>query len=353
MKNYYFKTLDEFIQKYGNRQATWLLLVAEETEFVHEDLKMLVAQCYGAIFPEIIYDRNHYKRGIIAKKVDTQPILLENIYNPNFDTLLLEKNKSMLVFVDGLSASIESFLFNLFEVVDEDCIIFGGGAGKLTFEHDAVMFSPERFVKDAALLIGLKEKLQIGVQHGWKYLEGPLVVTSSDKNILKKINYKDAFSVYRKIVEEDSHKKITKDNFFEITKSYPLGIVTMYGEVIVRDPIFTEDGALVLVGFMPNNSIINILKGNKQDLLTAASSAADIAINLECKFNNVFIVDCISRVLFLENSFEEEINIIKDKVGSANLIGVLSLGEIANTSKEYINFYNKTCVVGALCSSNN
>jgi hypothetical protein len=64
---------------------------------------------------------------------------------------------------------------------------------------------------------------------------------------------------------------------------------------------------------------------------------------------NAVIVDCISRFLFLEEDFEKElINIKTQFPQNSQFWGVLTLGEIANESKENIEFYNKTCVVGAL-----
>ena len=353
MKSYYFATINEFIDKFGDKECIYLLLIAENCQFTHTKIASLKAKCYGAIFPEIIYEKEHFKNGIVVTELELEPILIYNIEAPNFSNTNIADIKSMLVFVDGLSAYIDSFLFSLFESIDEDCVLFGGGAGKLTLKQEKVIFSPNEIVQDAALMIALPYSVNVGVNHGWEFLKGPFVATSTDKNILKKIDYEDAFDVYKAVVEKDSGVVFDNKNFFEISKSYPLGIVTMEGEVIVRDPILTKDGELILVGVMPQNSVINILKGEKSNLIEAASHATDSAIKSDCDLDMVFMIDCISRVLFLEDAFKEEIGSIKKKIGSVSLVGALTLGEIANNSKEYIDFYNKTCVVGALCSSNN
>ena len=352
MNSYYFTTLDTFIEKFGNKQANYLLLVAEGTEFMHSKLMTLEAKCYGGIFPEIIYDKEHYKTGIVVVELETKPELVPSIEQVDFENSNVENVRSMLVFVDGLSASIDSFLFSLFESIDEDCVLFGGGAGKLTLVQEPVIFSPNEILQDAALMVALSQNINVGVNHGWEYLEGPFVATSTQKNILKKIDYENAFNVYKNVVEEDSGFVFTDDNFFEIAKSYPLGIVTMEGEVIVRDPIVMENGSLVLVGIMPENSVINILKGKQNNLLNAAKQATDSAIQHAQNLEMIFVIDCISRVLFLGDNFKKEIGSIKNRVGEVPLVGALTLGEIANNSKAYIDFYNKTCVVGALCSSN-
>jgi len=353
MKNYYFQSVEEFIAFKDTKKSMWLLLVAEESSFSYDSLSAVLIDSYGAIFPEIIFDKEHYKSGVVAIELKQKPRLIKDIQNPILEDVDLSGIESMLVFVDGLSPHIDSFLFSLFEVIDEDTILFGGGAGKLTLEQERVIFTPEGIYEDAALLIAFDNPTKVGVKHGWEFLEGPLVATSSEKNILKKIDYEDAFEVYKRIVQEDSGLTFSDDNFFEIAKSYPLGIVTIDNEVIVRDPILIQDGALVLVGVMPENSIINILKGEKSHLLGAAKQAAQEAYRESQSSELVFMIDCISRVLFLEESFKEEIESVHKIVNDTPIVGVLTLGEIANNSKSYIDFYNKTCVVGVICSSNN
>ena len=352
MKNYYFQSIEEFITFKDAKKSLWLLLVAEESSFCYKSFSDALFDSYGAIFPEIIYDKAHYKTGIVAIELKQKPHLIKDIQNPQLESIALSNVTSMLVFVDGLSSYIDSFLFSLFEAIDEDTILFGGGAGKLTLEQESVIFTPEGIYEDAALLIALDNPTKVGVKHGWEFLEGPFVATSSEKNILKKIDYVDAFDVYKRIVQEDSGLLFNDDNFFEIAKSYPLGIVTIDNEVIVRDPIFVQDGALVLVGVMPENSIINILKGEKSHLLGAAKQAAQEAYSQSDNAELVFMIDCISRVLFLEDSFKEEIESVNNILHEIPIVGALTLGEIANNSKSYIDFYNKTCVVGVICSSN-
>lgn len=58
------------------------------------------------------------------------------------------------------------------------------------------------------------------------------------------------------------------------------------------------------------------------------------------------LIDCISRALFLEDEFDREIEAVYQE--NVPLIGALSMGEIANNGKDYLELYNKTCVVGIL-----
>ncbi len=194
---------------------------------------------------------------------------------------------------------------------------------------------------DCALLGFSKLKSSIGVKHGWEKISEELQVTSSKDNEIYEINYRDAFDVYKETVEEFSKMKFTNDNFFDIAKGYPLGIGKISGELVVRDPITSNGKSLLCVGAVPQNSFVYILQGEAKKLIEAASQASK---NAEFKGEHfTLFIDCISRVLFLENEFSKEIDSI-EKTGY-QLIGALTLGEIANNKDHYLEFYNKTSVV--------
>jgi hypothetical protein len=223
----------------------------------------------------------------------------------------------------------------------------------MTFERDPVIFTKDKILKDAAIIITLTKKLNLGIQNGWEYLEGPFLTTSSQNNILKTLNFKNASEIYKEVVEKDSGMKFADDNFFDIAKYYPLGIVKYDKEIIVRDPILIdENNNIVLVGDIPQNSTINILKGKEENLIKSSSIAVKKAMNnLEYEDEyNVILFDCISRCISLGDKFVDELVEIKKNINpSKNLFGALTLGEIANNGNEYINFYNKTCVIGVMC----
>ena len=58
-----------------------------------------------------------------------------------------------------------------------------------------------------------------------------------------------------------------------------------------------------------------------------------------------FFIDCISRVLFMEDNFKKELEAVSDGVFT---FGALTIGEIASMGDAYLEFYNKTAVVAVL-----
>ncbi len=256
----------------------------------------------------------------------------------------------MFVFVDGLSTRIASLITDLFGVFGLDLNYVGGGAGSLSFVQKPCLFTNEGLIQDSAVLGLMDWESGIGVNHGWQRISGPFKVTESERNVIKSLDWQPAFDVYRGVVEEASGQTFTDDNFFDISKGYPFGIARMGTEKIVRDPIsLADNGGLVCVGEVPENSHVDILVGDVSSLVSAAGTALEDAKNRfagEPSDRMVLFIDCISRVLYLEEAFAQELSAVHEP--DVPLIGALTLGEIANTGEDYLEFYNKTAVIAVL-----
>jgi hypothetical protein len=88
------------------------------------------------------------------------------------------------------------------------------------------------------------------------------------------------------------------------------------------------------------------MHGDQDSLLRGAHTAR---ISIEEKneqplqeSDDLFCVDCISRVLYMQENFSEELAIIK---GKQQLHGALTIGEIANAGRSYLEIFNKTIVL--------
>ena len=157
----------------------------------------------------------------------------------------------------------------------------------------------------------------------------------------------------RYLVEKDSGMIFDDDNFFDIVKSYPLGIVKFDNQIIVRDPLYIyENENMFLGGNIPQNSIINILKGEVNSLIKSSGIAVkELVEKLNPEENqDVILFNCITRSVFLKDDFVKELDEIKSHMKSnSTLFGALTLGEITNDTNEYISFHNKSCIVGVFC----
>lgn len=319
---------------------------------------------FGGIFPGIIHGDHKYEEGatLMALPALEKPFLIkglstEQIGIPDFGKRITEnprKKYTAMILVDGLTSNISLFLSEMFNRLGNSVHYFGGGAGSLTLKQEPCLFTSEGFVQDGAIVTFIKLESILGVRHGWERLMGPIVATKTRKNIIMELNWKNAFQVYRETVECDSKEELGTKNFFDIAKEYPFGIHKEGVEDIVRDPIaVNEKGELICVGEVPENTVLSILKGKKASLIQAAGQAADDCLHIEERtMRHSLIADCISRVIFLGKNFTKELETVNQKIHSLDerqaLMGMLTLGEISSYGEEFLEFFNKTIVVGIL-----
>lgn len=334
-----------------------MLLSCDKNALDPEQVNLILSNVeipvFGGIFPEIIYNDEKLSIGTALLGFDNEvPYIhiVRDISNSETDieyeisTIEEHDFKTMFVYVDAFSTQIDKVISELYYEFGVDNNFIGGGAGSISFVQKPVLFSNEGLLEDALILATIKQDCSIGVKHGWKSIEGPFQITDSNKNIINELDYQPAFDVYKKVVEKSSGKTFTDENFFDISKAYPFGISKLGTEKIVRDPIAKKNNSIICVGDVKQGSYVDILNGQKQDLIDAAKEAYAIAKKGQTDSKSLtFFVDCISRVLFLEDDFEKELRAIADN--NTPTIGALTLGEIANTGRNYLKFYNKTSVV--------
>lgn len=316
---------------------------------------------FGGLFPKIIYGNRQYEQGAILRILPSSKgihiIKNDPDSGPDEEALqglqkLSDNTFTIITLVDGLMKNISATLNFIHNNLGENGSFFGGGAGSLSLQQAPCLFTHEGFIQDAAVLCLVDSESSTGVRHGWEKLHGPLVATKTDRNIIYELNWQNAFEVYHDIVSQDAGESFQADNFFDTSKGYPFGIYREGEEDIVRDPIaVTEEGGLVSVGEVPENAVLHILKGESENLIQAAGKAMADSHREGKNPGAIFLADCISRAIFLEDNFELELNAAQNQISPESgmkLEGILSLGEIASYGDGTLSFYNKTFVISSL-----
>lgn len=358
--------LENFIQelnKISTSSKSVIILSCDSNGYTKDDvdasLKKSNASLIGGIFPSIIYENKKYDQGTVFIGLDdlmqvnslldiSQKDAKELDYEVEEQTSQFDSSvKTMFTFVDGLTTNIGTSIDVLFDNFGLDINYIGGGSGSLSFEQKPSIFSNQGLLKDAFIYAYSTRESSIGVNHGWESISGPYEVTKSEATVIKELDHKPAFEVYKKVVDSVSGEAILDTNFFDIAKSFPFGVNTMTEEKIVRDPIVLHGTDLVCVGNVEEGSYVDILQGKSENLINAAKNASELSKD-EMKFEQSFtiFIDCISRVLFLENEFNNEVLAVHEE--GIPLVGALSFGEIANNGRNYLEFYNKTAVIGRI-----
>ena len=345
-----------------------MILACEANNFTPENsdtiFKNVSKPLFGGIFPQILHNTENLHQGTIVAGFTHKinPRILENISHAdiNLDNLLEEISQEMpaagntiFLFVDGMSRTIASLLDSTFNHLGLLSNYIGGGAGSLTFKPMPCVITGKGLLQDAAIFAYAEMGSGVGVAHGWHPVSEPLKITSSKHNSVVSLNWKPAFEVYREIIANVSDRNSHEITFETCAKSYPLGIVKIADELLVRDPVSCNDNVMTCLGELPQNSFVYVLKGDTSSLLAGAKKSRDIAEMIYySRFDKsreskslTFFIDCITRMQFLGNHFKKELEIAS---GGNELIGALSLGEIANSGRDYLEFYNKTSVIAIL-----
>ena len=355
------------LQKFNhNKEIKSLLVLAGDANLWQKaaiDPLLLASRIpvFGGIFPQLTYANRPYERGTVLVGL-TQPAEIAWIEGLSDDTTDFddrveectahwgnpESTSTMLVFVDGLARRISALIQGLYANFGLEDNFIGGGAGSLNFVPKPCIITPQGLYQDTAVLARLPIASSIGVTHGWQAISDSMKVTEAERNVIKTLDWQPAFTVYKTRVEAHSGMILREDNFFDLAKSYPLGMAKLDTEMVVRDPLMVEQGQhLVCVGEVPEGSFVRLLNGTPQTLIAAAAQARHIAAStpLNKAQPACLFIDCISRVLFLGELIDKELQAISQ---GEVVFGAFTLGEIANTGQDFLEFYNKTSVLALL-----
>ncbi len=341
-----------------------LVLCADGNNLTPEALDPVMRQAThpiaGGIFPGIIHNGRLHKKGtlVICLPGAFSIQVIKGLSDPDadFEESLIgqiadnSQVRTLILFVDGFATRISSFIESLFNVFGLDLNYVGGGAGSLSMARKPYLLTNEGMMEDCAVLAFLTTESGIGVSHGWKELSGPYQVTSAEANVIHSIEWQPAFDFYRRIIYYHTGATVDRNDFYAIAQHHPFGIARLNGEQIIRDPIQVgADESLICVGEVQTGAFISVMKGDADLLVRAAAESLARALETfpadrQARFR--FFVDCISRVIVLGTRFRDEIEAVQDH--NASVSGVCSMGEIANSGTDFLEWYNKTSVMAVL-----
>ncbi len=360
MNRYVGTTFDEFkesAERAKDLHRSFLILLCDDNNWPQEDIDKILTTIktplVGGIYPAIICDDKKMDKGfiIVGFPFPININIIENLSHFNDSEQLsgmvaefdvdLDKDNSAAIMLDGNGINQEEALAAIYDNFGSELSYIGGGSGSLSFESKNCLCTNKGLIKDAVVLATYEPTSSVAVRHGWKKLKGPFLVTKSNKKDLIELDYRPALEVYKENLDRDD---ITTDNFLEIAKEYAFGIKRMGGEIIVRDPLSIDGNTIICGGNLPTNSYVDILSAGKDEMIKAAKQASQEALSLDKDKNYQmgFVIDCISRALFMGDDFTKELQAINQGVP---IVGTLSLGEVAYSGNGFLEFYNKTTVI--------
>lgn len=304
---------------------------------------------FGGIYPSLLVGNKSKRSGFIVQK--HKPIYSALVF-PYMMRINVEIEKlkgcTAIVLVDGLSSMMKELTDTLYKYVGDNVTYIGGGAGFYDLTQRKCIFDNSGIYENALYVCIIECDSYFDVEHGWKRLVGPFIATKSIDNTLCELDNYNAFDVYKSAIEDIERITLFKSDFFTIAKDHPFGIRKADASIIVRDPIdVNEKDEIICVANIPEGSEIYVLKGDTETLLASSMEIAEKCVQNAPNIYSPLLFDCISRAMFLEGRFEEELANIQSKLKFL-VEGALSIGEIATLKNGEIVIHNKSTIIALL-----
>lgn len=261
-------------------------------------------------------------------------------------------HKVLLLLSDGLGGDQQEVVRGAYRVLGAEVPLVGGCAG-----DDLKMRSTSQFHNGVVLqhaivgaAIGSDGPIGIGVEHGWRKVGEPMVVTSSSENRVLTLDDQPALIAYLRRLEAPPDVAASPEAFTRFALTHPLGLSRRRGDEVrfVAGADF-EDGSLNCIAAVPQGSLAWMMEGDEHSVLGATNVACEHAIDALGGRPPLGLLafDCIARKGVLGDAgIEAEVRRIAQYAAGAPVAGFYTYGEIART-RGVNGFHNQTLVVVA------
>jgi hypothetical protein len=258
--------------------------------------------------------------------------------------LLRPDLRGILVLSDGLQVNGSELIRGLNATLPESVVITGGLAGDGDrFKQTWVIQnnSPTGGVVTAVGFYGDHICLGHGSKGGWDFLGPERRVTRSEGNVLYELDGKPALELYKEYLGERA------SGLPATALLFPLALKQDEPdeEYLVRTILAVDesDQSMTFAGNMPQNSLVQLMRGNFDRLITGASEAA-LQTGSENFQNTLAIaITCVGRRLVLGERAEEEIEATLEVFPQGTQqIGFYSYGELSPYTSGRCELHNQT-----------
>ncbi len=325
----------------------------DETEQI---LKMCTLPLCGGAFPKIVHKNKSYSQGAIVLGLTVSSKVVNYSMHADSDAHLknyiqteskqIEHYQNFIIISDAFCNQCENFTDHFYDYMGSGISAIGGGAGSMDLLSHPVIFTNQGLVSNVTQVVALPCSISNSIGHGWEILEGPYLVTSSEGHYVHSLNYRPTFELYKEIIQNNINSPLEDDFFNQYAKCFPLGIMSLDGDILVRDSLQTNGAYLECVGNVPVNSMIYLLHSDLHKMTLASEKAAQ-EVARKGVSNTVLLFDCVTRDLLFGEHIGDELEVIQRPFPNTPLIGVMALGEIANTANGSIRLLNKSTVLGS------
>ena len=259
---------------------------------------------------------------------------------------------ALLLLADGLAGDMTELVRGAYSMLGATTPLVGGCAGDdLSMKRTHQLWEGE-VLEDAVVAAWLASDapLGIGVQHGWRRVGEPMLVTGSEGNKVLTLDERPALDVYLELLNPPAEAHRSPADFTTFALTHPLGLSRRSGEEVrFLAGADMDERSLNCIAAVPSGSLVWVMEGDVDSVMVATDAACREAIEALGDHTplGVLAFDCIARRAVLGDAgIKREIDCIAAHTG-APVAGFYTYGEIARTHG--VNgFHNQTLVVLAV-----
>lgn len=256
--------------------------------------------------------------------------------------------KHIFVVADGSFINGSQLTKGLNAATNHNLLITGGLCGDAARFQKTVASYNENPKPGEIVAIGFYGdtfEASFAIHGGWTPFGPERIVTKSDSNVLYELDNLPALDLYKKYLGDKS-KELPGAALL-----YPLNVKSENEEQSFVRTILNideEKNTMILAGDIPENSKVQLMMTNVDNIASASELAAKQALAKQKKQPQLaLLVSCIGRKLVLDQRVEEEIEEVVSVVGkNTTICGFYSYGEIAPFNLEVnCQLHNQTMTI--------
>lgn len=347
------------LQRLSQGQSSIVVWIAESNKALVPELQRLCCQYQielaGAIFPALIYQGQFVSEGclvsVLPERAKTLLLSCTQTQSCEQNVRLLQDAVDQFTDTEGLNLLLifDAQLPNISDILDliylglhNDVRYLGANAGSETFQPMPCVFNQTEWIGEGLLALLIPSDHQGGLAHGYK-ASSTVTATSTDRNRIQSIEWRNAFEVYQEQVYEQFGRLIDQNNFYDYAVHFPFGITRISGQPLVRIPVALEaDGTLICVGDIPEHTVLTLLKGvepNSDETLSALIEQTGTSSSCYQVFY------CAGRKMHLGEKSAAELMRLHSSFTPSQLSGAVSLGEISNENGQGYPLFHNAAIV--------
>ena len=271
-----------------------------------------------------------------------------------FDRLTGQPYRVLLLLTDGLAGDQQEIVRGAYGVLGAGVPLVGGCAGDDLKMRRTWQLHDDRVLQNAVVgaAVCSEAPFGIGVQHGWRRVGEPMLITESRNNRVYRIEDRPALDVYLERLSPPPEVASDPAAFTQFALTHPLGLSRRSDEEQVRfiGEADFEDRSLGCIAEVPQGGLAWLMEGDEQSVLRATDAACSAAMaGLDgARPLGLLAFDCIARRGVLgDEGIQHEVDRVASHAGGAPVAGFYTYGEIARTAG-ISGFHNQTLVVLAV-----